>query len=54
MSMSTKYVYGFSPGAADGNGELKVALTVYAHKFTGTAAKKIAAAGGKAEILEGR
>ncbi len=34
-----------------GNGELKVALTVKAHKFTGAAAKKIEAAGGKVEIL---
>ena len=34
-----------------GNGELKVALTVRAHKFTESAAKKIEAAGGKAETL---
>ena len=32
-----------------GNGELTVSLTVRAHRFTGTAAKKIEAAGGKAE-----
>ena len=34
-----------------GNGEIKVALTVRAHKYTGSAAKKIAAAGGKAELI---
>jgi large subunit ribosomal protein L15 len=34
-----------------GNGELKVALTVRAHRFTGSAAEKIEAAGGKAELL---
>ena len=36
-----------------GNGELKVALTVQAHKFTRTAAQKIEAAGGRAEVIEG-
>jgi large subunit ribosomal protein L15 len=34
-----------------GNGELKVALTVRVHKFTASAAKKIEAAGGKAEVI---
>jgi len=34
-----------------GNGELKVALTVRAHKYTGSAAQKIEAAGGKAELI---
>ena len=34
-----------------GNGELKVALTVRAHKFTKTATQKIEAAGGKAELI---
>jgi len=34
-----------------GNGELKVALTVQAHKFTKTAVQKIEAAGGKAELI---
>jgi large subunit ribosomal protein L15 len=34
-----------------GNGELKVALTVRAHKYTGSAAEKIQAAGGKAELI---
>lgn len=34
-----------------GNGALDVALTVRAHRFTGSAAKKIEAAGGKAEVI---
>jgi large subunit ribosomal protein L15 len=34
-----------------GNGDLKVALTVQAHKFTASATKKIEAAGGKAEVI---
>ncbi len=34
-----------------GNGELGVALTVRAHRFTRAAARKIEAAGGKAETL---
>ncbi|MGH9560753.1 MAG: uL15 family ribosomal protein [Terracidiphilus sp.] len=34
-----------------GDGELKNSLTVQAHKFSKSAEQKIAAAGGKAEIL---
>jgi len=34
-----------------GDGELKVALTVQAHAFSKSAEKKIAAAGGKTEIV---
>jgi large subunit ribosomal protein L15 len=34
-----------------GRGEISKALTVRAHKFSGKAAEKIAAAGGKAEVL---
>ena len=34
-----------------GNGDLNVALTIRAHRFTGAAAKKIEAAGGKAEMI---
>ncbi len=34
-----------------GNGELNVAITVRAHRFTGAAAKKIESAGGKAEVI---
>ena len=34
-----------------GRGEITKALTVHAHKFSGTASDKIAAAGGKAEVL---
>src|SRR5262245_44553212 len=42
---------GKSPVKVLGNGDLAVALTVRVHKFTGSAAKKIADAGGKAEVL---
>ncbi|SEG07306.1 LSU ribosomal protein L15P [Caloramator fervidus] len=34
-----------------GNGELKKALTVKAHKFSASAVKKIEAAGGKIEVI---
>jgi large subunit ribosomal protein L15 len=34
-----------------GRGDISKALTVHAHKFSGTASEKIAAAGGKAEVL---
>jgi large subunit ribosomal protein L15 len=34
-----------------GRGEIAKALTVHAHKFSGSAAEKIAAAGGKAEVV---
>ena len=34
-----------------GNGELKSAVTVHGHKFSKTAAEKIAKAGGKAEVI---
>jgi large subunit ribosomal protein L15 len=34
-----------------GNGDLKVALNVRVHKYTGTAAEKIKAAGGTAELI---
>ncbi len=37
-----------------GNGDLKVALTVHAHKYAGSASRKIEAAGGRAQLLEGR
>ena len=43
---------GRQPVKVLGNGDLKVALTVRAHKFTRTAAQKIEAAGGKAEVIE--
>ena len=36
-----------------GRGELSKKLTVRAHKFSGTAAEKIAAAGGSAEVIGG-
>lgn len=35
-----------------GDGNLKVALTVHAHKFSKSAQEKIAAAGGKVEVLQ--
>jgi large subunit ribosomal protein L15 len=35
-----------------GSGELKIALTVQAHAFSKSAEEKIAAAGGKAELLK--
>jgi large subunit ribosomal protein L15 len=41
-----------NPVAILGNGELKKALTVKAHRFTASAKQKIEAAGGKAEIIE--
>jgi large subunit ribosomal protein L15 len=34
-----------------GRGEISKALTVRAHKFSGSAAEKIAAAGGVAEVI---
>ena len=42
---------GHNPVKVLGNGELKVALTVQAHKYTGSAAEKIKAAGGSAEVI---
>jgi large subunit ribosomal protein L15 len=36
-----------------GRGEVTKALTVQAHKFSGKAAEKLAAAGGKAEAIQG-
>jgi large subunit ribosomal protein L15 len=35
-----------------GRGDISKKLTVQAHKFSGTAAEKIAAAGGVAEVLQ--
>ena len=42
---------GTDPVKILGGGEIKVAITVRAHRFAGAAAKKIEAAGGKAETL---
>lgn len=42
---------GAGPVKVLGNGDLSVALTVRAHKYTESAAKKIEAAGGKAEVI---
>ena len=41
-----------NPVAILGNGDIKVALTVKAHRFTASAKAKIEAAGGKAEVIE--
>jgi len=50
------YLIALVPGGAQrikvlGRGEVGKALTVHAHKFSGTAAQKIAAAGGATEQL---
>jgi large subunit ribosomal protein L15 len=42
---------GREPVKVLGNGELTVALTVRVHKYTGSAAEKIKAAGGTAEVI---
>jgi large subunit ribosomal protein L15 len=42
---------GTDPVKILGNGELKIALTVRVHRYTGSAAQKIEAAGGKAEVI---
>ena len=42
---------GRTTGEGTGRGEIAKALTVRAHKFSGKAAEKIAAAGGQAEAL---
>lgn len=44
---------GKAPLKVLGNGEISVAITVRAAKFTASAAKKIEAAGGKAEVVAG-
>jgi len=45
-------VNGKSPVKILGNGELKIAITVHAHKFSKTAQDKITKAGGKFEVLQ--
>ena len=45
-------VNGNSPIKILGNGELKTAITVHAHKFSKTAQEKITKAGGKFEVLQ--
>ena len=44
-------VHGKKPVKILGNGELKSALTVHAHKFSKSAQEKITKAGGKFEVL---
>ncbi len=41
-----------NPVAILGSGDLKIALTVKAHRFSKSAKEKIEAAGGKAELIE--
>jgi large subunit ribosomal protein L15 len=45
-------VHGKKPVKILGNGELKIALTVHAHKFSKSAQEKITKAGGKFEVLQ--
>ena len=45
-------VDGKQPVKILGNGELKVAITVHAHKFSKSAQEKITKAGGKFEVLQ--
>lgn len=45
-------VHGKKPVKILGNGELKTALTVHAHKFSKSAQEKITKAGGKFEVLQ--
>jgi large subunit ribosomal protein L15 len=45
-------VNGKSPVKILGTGEVKTAITVYAHKFSKTAQDKITKAGGKFEVLQ--
>jgi len=45
-------VNGRQPVKILGNGELKAAITVHAHKFSKTAQEKITKAGGKFEVLQ--
>ena len=45
-------VNGKSPVKILGTGELTVAITVHAHKFSKTAQEKITKAGGKFEVLQ--
>lgn len=45
-------INGKSPVKILGNGELKTALTIHAHKFSKSAQEKITKAGGKFEVLQ--
>jgi large subunit ribosomal protein L15 len=45
-------VNGKSPVKILGNGELKTAISVHAHKFSKSAQEKITKAGGKFEVLQ--
>jgi large subunit ribosomal protein L15 len=45
-------VDGRAPVKILGNGELKSAITIHAHKFSKSAQEKITKAGGKFEVLQ--
>ena len=45
-------IHGKAPVKILGNGELKTAITVHAHKFSKSAQEKITKAGGKFEVLQ--
>lgn len=49
---TSKIVKGRAPVKVLGNGQLKKALVVKAHKFSATAQKAIEAAGGKVEVIK--
>ena len=51
MLIDARLVTGNAPIKVLGRGEVSKALTVHANKFSGKAAEKIAAAGGKVEAL---
>jgi large subunit ribosomal protein L15 len=51
MLIDARLVTGNAPIKVLGRGAISKALTVHAHKFSGKAAEKIAAAGGKVEAL---
>ena len=51
LLIDARLVTGNAPIKVLGRGEVSKALTVHAHKFSGKAAEKIAAAGGKVEAL---
>src|SRR3954453_15317984 len=51
LLIEARLITGNAPIKVLGRGEVTKALTVHAHKFSGKAAEKIAAAGGKVEAL---
>ena len=51
MLIDARLVTGNAPIKVLGRGEVSKALTVHAHKFSGKAAERIAAAGGRVEVI---